>query len=239
MACINRLIPLKGGVASPLLLIICLLSWPVKAIESFQAGTHYRVLVSELQNTPEQAIELEYWFWFGCASCQLFNQNLPRLQAEDTAWQQIPAQLRSSWYFHAKGFYVAQQQPQAEQLLAQLEQTLAADPTSLSDIDSLTAWFVEQGVELNTAEQQLLSPLLNEQLEQQVARQQALEIRGVPTLIIGGQYLIDAGMVSSLEEYLAVAEYLLGLVRQQREEAGFAWPDEELLPAEPVAASTH
>lgn len=220
----------------PLLLVLAMLTMPVKAAEPFQAGTHYRVLTTELQNTPEQNIELEYWFWFGCASCQLFEQHLVRLQSEDTVWQQIPAQLRDNWYFHAKAYFVAVQQPQAEQLLEQMKLTLAENPTALTDINSLTAWFVEQGVELATVEQQLLSPLLNEQLEQLVEQQQALAIRGVPTLIIGNQYLVDAGMVSSIEQYMAVAEYLLSIIRQQREEAGFAWPDEELL-SEPVSAT--
>ncbi|GGA63371.1 thiol:disulfide interchange protein DsbA [Neiella marina] len=228
VACINRSVP-KGGLWSPLvLLLVSLFTASTSAIEPYQAGTHYRQ-IGDGQVSTEQAIAVDYWFWLGCASCQVFEQRLAELEAADLQWRQIPAQLRPHWYFHAKAFLVAQQQPQAERLLAGLSQQLVNEPESLTDIDSVVTWFVEQGVDVTSAEQQLLSPLLNEQIDSNLLLQQQLAIRGVPTLVIGNQYLVDAGMVQSVEEFIGVAKYLLDVLRQHREEAGFEWSDDELL----------
>nr|WP_224745715.1 DsbA family protein [Neiella litorisoli] len=213
-----------------------LVGTPTVSAESYQAGTHYRQ-IGNGQVGQGATIAIDYWFWFGCASCQLFEQRLTQLQSADTEWRHIPAQLRPHWYFHAKAFYLAEQQPQADQLISQLRQQLIDDPQGLSDIDSLIAWFVERGVDVNVAEQQLMSPLLNQQIDANLTKQQHLQIRGVPTVVIGNQYLVDAGMVQSVEEFIGVTQYLLAVLRQHREEAGFEWTDEDLLAQpEPVSA---
>lgn len=181
------------------------------------AGTHYQEL------SPEQAlvetespIKVLHWFWYGCPSCMLFTQQLEGLNADDLDWQTYPVRLRTHWYFHAKAYHVAAKQENAEALNQELYRTLSQDESALSDQGAVLDWFEQQGVERELVADQMTSPLLNLKLADELALQHKWHIKGVPAVVVDERYLVDASMVNSLEEFVAVIQFLLQQARQNR-----------------------
>ena len=216
VASINRVFAQGGLLKSPLLLLF-LLSFFSKAQGTFQAGTHYLELSSEqAQVETVQPIQVQHWFWYGCPSCALFAQKLPLLQAKDLEWQTYPAQLRNHWYFHAKAYHFASQQDNAAELEQALFETLNQNGQALADQESLQGWFASQGEDADLVADKTTSPLLNQQLAQELALQNKWPIRGVPAVVIDDRYLVDASMVKSLDEFVAVIQFLLQQARQNR-----------------------
>lgn len=194
-----------------------LFSCSLWAQDPWQEGVHYKDLSPEqAQVTTQGPVQVQHWFWYGCASCTVFARQLPDLKAPDLSWQALPAQLRPNWYFHAKAYYVASTQANAPQLEQALFQTLNEDSTALADQDAVLDWFVARGLSRDEVHHQMTSPLLNQKLKADLALQQKWQIRGVPALVIDNRYLVDAGMVHSLEEFLSVTQFLLQQARQNR-----------------------
>lgn len=218
----------KGGLWSPFLILLMLVIQPAVAVDAFQVGQDYRVTSQPLSEAVlKSPVKVRQWFWYGCASCASFDEQYSQLKAPDVDWQRIPAQLRLNWYFHAKAFYVTSKLEGAEALDDALFDMLASEPGAISDQKSLIQWLVAQGIDAEAAEREVTSPIVNQQLNADERLQESIELRGVPTLVIDDYYIVDASMVRSLEQYMAVTEFLLVRARQARAEHGFEFIEDE------------
>ena len=214
----TNLKPKRGGLWSPFLML--LLCFSLHAEPPILVGQHYIDLApKQAAPQPLSAVRVDHWFWYGCASCRLFAEKNVAMQAMDVVWHSHPAQLRADWYFHAKAYYLAGQQINAEALQQALFAQINQAPESLITLDELVHWFSEHGLKPEEVEEQLTSPWLNETLRNDRDLQQQWSLRGVPALIIDQRYLVDAGMVSSMEEFIRVGQFLLDKARQQRQVA--------------------
>lgn len=204
-----------------------------QAQEAFIAGTHYQELALEqTQVETDSQIQVQHWFWYGCPSCTLFARELPKLKADDLQWQSYPARLRPHWYFHAKAYHFAIQQENAAELEQALYAALNENGNALSDQEALESWFETQGIEPDLVADRTTSPLLNQKLAKELKLQQKLQIKGVPALVIDGRYLVDASMVKSLDEFLAVTQFLLQQARQDRVQAQAKAESKEVHPSD-------
>lgn len=179
-----------------------------------QAETKNHVMLADAN--PSSSPEVTVFFWYGCKACQQLSASLNAFQQRhpQLAIRYVPAQLRTNWYWGAKAFYSAQRLPHSNTLHQALYQ---ANWQQLTTHKQLSDWFIQQGVPAEQVETVIYSPLLNQQLDKDNA-QYRYPLKGVPSLIVNNQYLIDASMVSDAQQMLDVVGHLLQQDQIRQEE---------------------
>lgn len=190
--------------------------WVGLCIGSFTSQAETKNYVMLTDANPSSSPEITLFFWYGCKACQQLSASLNALQQDhpQLAIRYVPAQLRANWYWGAKAFYSAQRLPHSNTLHQALYR---ADWQQLTTHKQLSDWFIQQGAPAEQVETVIYSPLLNQQLDNDNA-QYHYPLKGVPSLIVNNQYLIDASMVSGPQQMLDVVGHLLKQAQIRQEE---------------------
>ncbi len=211
-----KIFSLTGGRWSPFLaLFLVAMSCGIQA-DDYQEGVHYRQLEKEAAPVVQGPVEVEQWFWYGCASCAALYPLQSQFPAGDLIWVRRPAQLRYDWYFPAKAYHLVSAMSERESLERELYRTMVQNADALSSEEKLVSWMAQHGVDEDDAQEEITSPLMNQLLAEELTRQRELQLRGVPAVVIDGRYLVDAGMVRSQAEFVDVVRHLIEMARQSR-----------------------
>lgn len=201
-----------------LVLLMMLTSLPLSAAAFVPVpGQHYRILDQVPAHVSAHGVtEL---FWYGCDHCRQFHyaSTMLRQQHSGLEWHYLPAVLRPTWRRHAKIHYVIAAQPQFSTLHEALYEKLAEDPSAFDGDGELQSWLSGYGANVTDLSGQLSDYRLNAQLKQDLETLESVSLRGVPALIIGGRYLVDASMVSDMGQYMATLSHLLQFVPVRNE----------------------
>jgi thiol:disulfide interchange protein DsbA len=151
------------------------------------------------------------FFWYGSQSSYRFYPKGKALAQQNLKldWRYLPAVMRSNWRPQAKAFYLAKESAQFNTLHEQLYATLAEDPAALQEQEAVAVWFLNRGEAVDELRKRYLSSSMNEQLVSDSRLVEALNLPGVPALLINGRYLVHAGMHNSLDSFQETAAYLL------------------------------
>lgn len=204
-----------------LFLLLMVIAAPTTSAAAFVPvpGEHYQILKQTPEGVSAQGVtEL---FWYGCEHCRQFHYASAMLRQEQTEleWHYLPVVMRPAWRRHAKIHYLLADQPQFVTLHDALYERLAEDPASLDEDDALASWLTGYGVVLEDMAGRLSDFRLNARLKQDQQLIQSLSLRGVPALIIGGRYLMDASMVADMGQYMATLNHLLRLTASEPAES--------------------
>ncbi|SDM44288.1 thiol:disulfide interchange protein DsbA [Franzmannia pantelleriensis] len=190
------------------------------AAQELVEGQHYEVLDEAVDTrVDEDMIEVTEVFWYGCPHCN-------RLQASLNAWLDeleddvavihMPATMGGDWNKHAAVYYAAEELSIIDEIHADIFDAIHEQGRALTEDDDIAAFFSDYGVSEDEARQALTSFGVRSQVNQAHSRMRAMELMGVPALVIDGRYVVSPSSAGSLENMPQVADALVAMVREER-----------------------
>ncbi|MBS9404675.1 thiol:disulfide interchange protein DsbA/DsbL [Halomonas sp. TRM85114] len=183
-------------------------------------GEHYTVLDEPVETrVGDDRIEVTEAFWYGCPHCYNLEDPLNAWvaeQPEDVAFQRMPATMGGDWNQHALAFYAAQELDILDAVHEDFFHAIHEEGESLTDADDIAAFFSDYGVSEEEAQEALSSFGVKSQVNQAHSRMRAMQLRGVPALIIDGRYVVTPGQAGSLDNMPQIAGALVEQVREER-----------------------
>jgi thiol:disulfide interchange protein DsbA len=177
---------------------------------SVVAGHDYVVLDAPQRQETQGKVEVIEFFSWGCPHCYAFYPLLNRWLGtlpKDATFRRVPVGLgHPEWDSLVRAYYALQATGDLARLDSQIFEAIHRDHVSLFDEPSITAWVGRHGVNVAEFRKAFNSFGVGTSVGQ--AEQAALSYRvsGVPTLAIGGRYLVtgdQARMLATSDELIA------------------------------------
>lgn len=178
-----------------------------------QQGATYLALPSRIEGDTPGKIELIEFFHYGCPHCRNFDPLLHtwlKTLPEDVSFRRVPAiwgnpQLREL----ARLYYTLETMGQIDKLNEAVFAAVQDKKLPLHTEQGARDWATAQGLDVASFMDTYKSFGLNTQLQRADQLAKMYEIKGVPTMAIGGQYLTSASMTGSHEGTLKMVDELL------------------------------
>ena len=204
-----------GAMTMALLAALLALAGPARA--QFVEGTDYVRLAAPLEGTAPGAVQVTYFFDYGCPHCAEFRPMMARWRAalpDDVAVRSVPLMMSPPTAHLAKLHYAIQAlelAPRAEQALFDGIHVMHFVPTEAA----FPAYLAGFGVTPEAAAAALADPAIDTQLTEARALAQAAGIRSWPALVVG-RYRVDGTTAGSRERMLPILDFLIAKVRSER-----------------------
>ncbi|GAA5218565.1 DsbA family protein [Corallincola platygyrae] len=166
-----------------------------------------------LADGQKPSAEIVEFFWYGAPGSAMLNDvsETLLLSFPELEWQRIPAVVRSDWRPQAKAYYLAKLSPKFVTYHQQLFEEMTSGGEPLSDQTSVVAWFAARGENSELMMEQFLSSRMNAQLVSDKNLLEAVNVPGVPAVLVNGRYLVHAGQHLTRESFLSTLEFLVAL----------------------------
>lgn len=195
-----------------ILLVCCTLTAHAFTVKE---GRHYKVIDDgPFAAEPGQAITVFEFFSYGCPACYNLEPTIKAWladQGETIFFKKVPVVFHKGWLPLARAYYTAEALGLNDQVDPAMFKALHEENQSLYDEKSIAKIFVANGVKQNDFENAFLySPLLDIQLQQGESLSREYHVVAVPTIVIGGKYKTDVGMVGgNTTKFLEILNYLI------------------------------
>lgn len=170
----------------------------------FQEGKDYvRLPVAVLPATPDKPEVVEL-FWYGCPHCYDLEPTVRRwlkYKPENVVFTRIAVAFGANWEPGARAYYAAE----ALGVLDKVHQPLFEamhQKRSLTTEDELAAFFAEQGVDPAAFRKAYKSFQTETQLRRGNQLAQRYGVRGVPAVIVNGQYDVRSPQIFEVVDFL-------------------------------------
>ncbi len=199
-------------ITSYLSLLIIALSLTSNARSDFTEGVHYEKLespIEKLSNTSK--IEIVELFWYGCPHCFEFEPYLKRWinqNQKKVSLIQVPAVFSKNWIPHAKAFYSAQNVGYFDTLHKNLFKAIHIDREKIYTQNRLINFASDIGISKTKFEKSFNSFKTDLQVKKAMAITKNSGIRGVPAIIVGGEYTTSPRLAGSYSKLIDVIDYL-------------------------------
>lgn len=180
--------------------------------QNYSDGHGYTTIKTPVRTSDPNKVEVVEVFWFGCPHCF-------HLEPETQAWKKtipsyvdfkyMPAVFGRNWLNHAKAFYVAELLGVEDKIHEDLYNAIHVKGENLNTEDSLAAFFANYGVSEDDFHKQFNSFAVNSRLAQDDAKIRAYGVRGTPSLIVNGKYLVSADTAGGSDNIYNVVNYLI------------------------------
>jgi protein dithiol oxidoreductase (disulfide-forming) len=200
-----------------LALVFVALSLPLRAAGLVE-GTDYRTLdPPQHSDSPPGKIEVLEFFSWGCPHCSEFNplitkwaQNAPK----DVVFKRVATGMgRTAWTNLAKAYYALESLGFAESLNAPIFHAIHEEHLPLFDEGAITAWVGKHGVDQAKFRTAFDSFGVNTRLNQAEQMGENYKIEGVPSLAVGGKYIV---LGDNYAEIIAHLDAVVAKVRAER-----------------------
>ncbi|MEM1433265.1 MAG: thiol:disulfide interchange protein DsbA/DsbL [Pseudomonadota bacterium] len=193
---------------------------PTPLIMRYREGEHYqRVPIAKPSRGDD--IEVVEYFSYGCVHCFNFDPVVETWAAEPkpgVKFTRTPAVFNRSWEFLAQAFYAAEVLGVSEELHQPLFRAIHTDNINIGNPALMTKLFTDHSaVSADDFAQAFDSFSVRSKVQQSKAQGRSLRLRAVPSMVVGGQYVVDGSMLKGgNEEMLEVVDYLVGLLKSER-----------------------
>jgi protein dithiol oxidoreductase (disulfide-forming) len=182
------------------------------------AGVEYRELPSAQPTDTAGKIEIIEFFWFGCPHCYNFEPVLEpwvKKLPKDTQFRRIPAIFNDEWAQGARAYYALEAIGEEQRLHKALFDAVHKDTRlKVANEAALTEWVGKQGVDTKKFAAAYRSFSVEGKIKRAAQLTQAYKIEGVPSMAVNGKYVVITDNIKSLEQMLAVADYLVDQTRK-------------------------
>ncbi|MCP5158950.1 MAG: thiol:disulfide interchange protein DsbA/DsbL [Gammaproteobacteria bacterium] len=192
-----------------LILLACTLPLAVRAADPpFQEGKDYVRLSTPAPTSAPDKIEVIEMFWYGCPHChdlEPLAQAWLKRKPENVVFTRIPVALGATWEPGARAYYAAE----ALGVLDKVHQALFDafhQRRKLNDEDQLAAFFAEYGVDQTAFRNAYKSFQTETQLRRGNQLAQRYGVRGVPAVIVNGQYDVRSPRIFEVVDFLIAKE---------------------------------
>tara|TARA_Y200000002_G_C22580429_1_gene620636 strand:+ start:373 stop:1002 length:630 start_codon:yes stop_codon:yes gene_type:complete len=193
----------------PLIIALLFIS---NAKGEFAEGVHYEKLEPPLKEVNDSSkLEIVELFWYGCPHCFEFEPYLKRWVNQNDKkvnLTQVPAVFSKNWIPHAKAFYSAQNVGYFDTLHENLFKAIHVDRKKVYTKSKLIKFASDIGIPRNEFEKSFSSFKTDLQVKKAMAITKSSGIRGVPAIIVGGEYASSPRMAGSYKKLIEVIDYL-------------------------------
>lgn len=193
------------------------MSWPLQAAGLVE-GTDYRTLdPAQHSDSPPGKIEVLEFFSWGCPHCNEFNPLITKWAEKapkDVVFKRVATGMgRTAWTNLARAYYALDSLGFAESLNAPIFHAIHEEHQPLFDEGAITAWVGKHGVDPAKFRTAFDSFGVNTRLNQAEQMVESYKIEGVPSLAVGGKYIV---LGNSYEEMMTHLEAVVAKVRAER-----------------------
>ena len=186
------------------------------AIE-FEAGTHYTVLEIPVKVDNPDKVEVVESFSYMCVHCFNFDPYIEvwkQQQAEDVDFKRVPASFSNDWQLLAHAYYTAEVLGVTDAVHTHIFEGLHNKRQDLRRPENLSLLFQDvAGVSEEDFQAAYNSFSVQGRVRQSIAKTRAYQVRGVPTMIVNGKYLVDGTQAGGNVAMLQVVDFLIDLER--------------------------
>ncbi|MDF0532841.1 DsbA family protein [Shewanella sp. A32] len=181
--------------------------------QSFKEGQDF-ITVKPAVKVPgvKQPYVIEY-LWLGCPHCQAMNPIIEHYEHEHPKVKFVrrPAIGKDRWVFDAHVFYALQETGNGELIYKIMEfyHNLAGSERRLPDKEDLKPFLTQHHIDADKFYKAMDSDATLENLSAAYQDQEALGIKGVPTFLVGGQYIMTLASITQAKDPQARFEALM------------------------------
>ncbi|WOT03917.1 thiol:disulfide interchange protein DsbA/DsbL [Shewanella youngdeokensis] len=190
--------------------VLCTFLLPLKSVHAQQyiAGVDY----VKIAGIPEgNKPILREFFSYNCGHCyrqDAFFEKTTHLLGKDVQFERTPiGGGRASWVLSQQAYYLAQKFNVTKQVHNTIFKRIHEQNSAFTRPEQLKAFFVSQGIEAAEVDKAMASADAKLALMNYDTQAQLSGIRGVPSLVVNGQYLIKA-MPHSAQALAELITYL-------------------------------
>lgn len=201
------------------LMAMFLLGQGVASAQTIQAGREYLVLDPPRAVASGPRIEVLEFFYYGCPVCYEFQPLFSRWlnQApEYVALRRIPAVGNESQDTFAKLFHSLETLGHIARLHWPIYDNFHFDGVKLNEEAVLLDWVTRNGVNREQFQAAFASDEVKNKLTETDEMMKAMNIRGVPTIVIDGKYLTSARLAGGTRRLPQVIDQLVKQARGER-----------------------
>jgi thiol:disulfide interchange protein DsbA len=199
-----------------LALALVLSTLPLRAAPLVE-GTDYRTVDPPQHSEANGKIEVVEFFSQGCPHCNEFYPMVSAWAAKlpkDVVFKQVACGMgRIAWTNLAKAYYALESTGDAARLEGQIFHAIHEEHLPLFDEKSIADWVAKHGVDHAKFVTAFDSFGVNTKLNQAEQMVENYKIEGVPTLAVGGKYVV---MGNSFEQLISNTNALIAKVRAEQ-----------------------
>ncbi len=198
------------------LMAVTLLLLSTQVLADVEAGKDYKILSPAQPTHTGEKIEVLEFFFYGCSHCfhlhpliSAWEKKMPK----DVELQYVPVIFRDSWEGMARTFYALEALNQQRRLHDDLFNAWNVNNIDLSDEAKVTEFVTQHGVDRAKFSAAINSFAMSSKVSRSNQMVHDYEIRGTPTLVVEGKYIIT-GLEPA--ETIKVLDAVVAKARKER-----------------------
>lgn len=176
-------------------------------------GTHYEELDNPVRTSDPNRIEVTEIFWYGCPHCYAFEpllNNWKESLPADVAFVRSPGMWNQTMEIHAQIFYAEEALGVTDKLHSVIFNEIHQKRNYLQTADKVKELFVSHGVDPEAFDKAWNSFSVTSAVKRAGTRMRDYGVRGVPSLVVNGKYLVSAGgAVATQNDMLKIVDFLI------------------------------
>ena len=189
-------LPLTAGAADPV------------TPPPFQEGKDYVRLPTPVPTSTPDKIEVVEMFWYGCPHCydlEPVTQEWLKRKPDNVVFVRMPVAFGANWEPGARAYYAAEALGVLDQLHPLLFEAFHKK-RKLNTEDELATFFAEHGVDQEAFRKAYKSFQTETQLRRSNQLAQRYGVKGVPAVIVNGQYDVRSPRIFQVVDFLIARE---------------------------------
>lgn len=182
-------------------------------------GRDYAVLLSPQPTKSGKNIEVLEFFWYGCPHCYRLHPYIKawlKRMPKDVSFRYVPAIFRSSWVPGAKTFYTLEILDERDKLHDKIYDAIHIQKIDLAKEELLFDWIAKQGIDRQKFANIYNSFTVANQSSRSSQMSRKYGLKGVPSLVIDGKYLVSGRMGGTPQETISTLDELIKKVRKEK-----------------------
>jgi thiol:disulfide interchange protein DsbA len=174
----------------------------------FQLGKHYnRLSPTQPTSSPPDKVEVAEIFWYGCAHCYALDPALKSWVAgkpDYVSFVRVPVTWSDVAKTHARAFYTAEALGKIGAMHDALFREIHDNRNLLETEDKLRAFFGTFGVDAAAFAATYESAGVQTKVQRADELGRRYRVASVPTIVVNGKYVTDAGLAGGTEQLFAL-----------------------------------
>jgi thiol:disulfide interchange protein DsbA len=203
---------------SPSLALVALLALPwaqVARADLVEGKDYAKVASPQPQATPGKTEVIEF-FSYGCPHCYDLHTHITPWSKElpaNVAFVRVPLSLgRREWGALSRAYYALQSMGELSRLDDALFDAIHKERVPLFDEESITVWMSRHGVDPTRFGNEYNSAATSAKVVKAEQMSRDYRVSTVPTIVVGGQYVVIGQVVDGKDTRLLVARQLVDKV---------------------------
>ncbi len=184
-----------------------------------QAGREFNPINPPL-TTPKGKIEVIEFFSYGCSHCSDFHPLITpwaARQPKDVSFRRIPVSFnRPEWARLARIYYALEATGDLAKLDAAVFIAIHEQRVTFKTDEAVVAWAASKGIDGKKFGDALASFSMQSKVQRGDQEAANARIRGVPSLVVDGKFLINNESASNYDELLKLTDAMIAKARQEK-----------------------